>query len=279
MACSSPLSGWYSATRNETGKRSIVFDLKEALVDRPVQIPCGKCLSCKADQALMWSVRAYHESTLHDLNCFITLTYDDDHLPKDGKISKEALQKFFKRLRKDIDPVKLRYIACGEYGEESRRPHYHAILFGVDFLHDKITVTDQLYTSPTLSKSWPYGFVTIAPVTMSSICYVCGYVLKKMQDDETFNLMSRRPGIGHNWLDKYADDIRRTGTVTIEGREYAVPPRYLVWKEEEFKLVKEARARYAQKQARRFDPVEARRRVDARLTNRRALVSQRKEKI
>lgn len=279
MSCSAPLRGWYSQTVNPSGKRSIVFDIKQAFSDLPVDLPCGKCLSCKADQSLMWSIRAYHESTFHNQNSFITLTYDDANFPADGKISKDELQRFFKRLRKEVHPAKLRYIACGEYGDQTRRPHYHAIIFGLDFLHDKITITDQLYTSPTLAKVWGKGHVTIAPVTMSSICYVCGYVLKKMNDEDTFNLMSRRPGIGHDWLDKFKSDISRTGVVSIEGREYAIPPRYLMWDEKYFEEVKNARRAYAKKQSKEFTPIEARRRSDAREKNRRALTLQRKEKL
>lgn len=279
MACSSPLRAWYSQTVNPTGKRSVVFDIKQAFTDLPIDLPCGKCISCKADQSLMWSIRAYHESTLHSYNCFVTLTYDDDHFPADGKISKEELQLFFKRLRKQVSPVKLRYIACGEYGDQTRRPHYHAIIFGLDFLHDKISITDQLYTSPDLAKAWGKGHVTIAPVSMSSICYVCGYVLKKMSDDDTFNLMSRRPGIGHDWLDKFKSDISRTGTVSIEGREYAIPPRYLMWDEEYFFEVKKARKAYAISHSKKFSPTEARRRSDSREKNRRALILQRKETL
>lgn len=227
----------------------------------------------------MWSIRAYHESTLHKLNSFVTLTYDDKNLPIDNKINKRDLQLFFKRLRKHIEPTKLRYIACGEYGDQTRRPHYHAIIFGLDFLHDKITITDQLYSSPTLLNAWQKGHVTIAPVTMSSICYTCGYVLKKMNDEETFPLMSRRPGIGHDWLKKYKSDLTRTGKVTIEGREYAIPPRYILWSEEDFEQIKNERKKFAKEKSKKFDPVEARRRSDAREKNRRALTSQKKETL
>ncbi|MEM2002561.1 MAG: hypothetical protein QXT77_07960, partial [Candidatus Methanomethylicaceae archaeon] len=241
MTCYYPISGWKAASKNPTGKRSIVFNSRDGLADMPVELPCGKCTGCRADQALMWSIRAYHESTLHDQNSFITLTYDDDHLPKDGLIDKKHLQDFFKRLRRDLPPGSVRYIACGEYGDQTRRPHYHAILFGLDFLHDKITINEDLYTSPTLEKFWGQGHVSIAPVTMASICYVCGYVMKKINDADTFNLMSRRPGIGSTWLSLYKDDLIRTGSVTIEGREYPVPKRYLDWEPEEFEQLKRQR--------------------------------------
>ena len=99
MACYSPLSAWYGKKVNpDTGKRPVVFHPSEAYVDMPLELPCGKCTGCKADQSLAWSIRAYHESTCHDYNCFVTLTYDDDHLPRDNRIDKRELQLFFKRL-------------------------------------------------------------------------------------------------------------------------------------------------------------------------------------
>lgn len=275
MTCYSPLDGWMSANRNESGKRSVVFSLNQGLVDQPIQVPCGKCTGCRADQALMWSIRAYHESTLHFKNSFITLTYSDENLPPDGKLVKEDLQKFFKRLRKKYPPKHIRYIACGEYGDTTKRPHYHAIIFGEDFLHDKIQLTDDLYTQEDLANVWNLGHVSIAPVTMASICYVCGYVVKKIHDNDTFNLMSRRPGIGYNFLIQYYDDLVRTGSVTIEGREYPVPKRYLDWSPEEFKELKNARRKLAKSR----DAAMHREGLRAREKNRKALLKQKKETL
>lgn len=279
MACSNPIAGWFSQKKNPTGKRSIVFNIKEGYVDMPVQIPCGKCITCKADQALMWSVRAYHESTLHRENCFITLTYDDANLPPDGKIQKEELQLFFKRLRKKIHPLKIRYIACGEYGEQTRRPHYHAIIFGTDFLHDKDPINENLYTSATLASCWGHGLVSIAPVNLATIMYVCGYANKKLADPDTFSLMSRRPGIGKDWLATYSGDISRTGKCIINGTELPVPARYLQWNEEEFAHIKREAKRYALAQEKKYDPVTRQRRTDAKLANRKANLQRKKETI
>lgn len=287
MSCTNPVTAWYSNALNPTGKRSIIFSPRQRYKGSdtqyisPLTIPCGKCPHCRASQSLMWSIRAYHESTLHEQNSFITLTYDDAHLPLDGKIDKKHLQDFFKRLRKSVYPTKLRYIACGEYGGQTRRPHYHAIIFGFDFLSDKIQLTDELYTSPTLLRNWGHGHVSIAPVTMSSICYVCGYVFKKIDDPDTFTLMSRRPGIGKTWLSLYRDDIRRTGSVTIEGREYQVPPRYLDWDDEFLASVKKQRQKYAREQSRGIDLYERWRRQRAQESNKRAALAHKpsKEKI
>ncbi|AZL82975.1 replication initiator protein [Apis mellifera associated microvirus 10] len=264
MACNRSVKAYYSKTVNEgTGKRSLVFNQRDRYLGTDpdyagsLEIPCGKCLGCKADQSLMWSIRAYHESTLHDQNCFITLTYDNDHLPKDGKINKRDLQLFFKRLRKQIDnrlfPTKIRYIACGEYGAMIRRPHYHAIIFGLDFLEGAVDISSELYTNSQLVDAWDNGHVSIAPVNMASICYVCGYVNKKIDDPDTFSLMSRRPGIGHNWLDRYADSVARTGVVTIEGKAYQVPKRYLEWSGEKLDGIKQAQKDFAREKSKKID--------------------------
>ena len=248
MSCNRPIICYYADKLNESGKRPLVFNSKnryrggDPRYVNHVEISCGKCHGCRADTALMWSIRGYHESTLHDQNCFVTLTYDDDHLPSDGKIDKSHLQKFFKRIRKT---TKIRYLACGEYGSHTRRPHFHAIIFGRDWLDGSQMVTDKLYTHPHLVETWGHGLVSVAPVTMASICYVRGYVNKKIDDTDTFNLMSRRPGIGHRWLDLYSDDISRTGLVSIEGKQYQVPKRYLQWHEEELAHIKKLRADYA----------------------------------
>jgi len=250
MSCNLPITAYYSDKLNtETGKRSLTFNQKFAYngsdptIPRVLAVPCGKCHGCRADQSLMWSIRGYHESQDHTQNSFLTLTYDDEHLPADGKISVVHVQKFIKAIRRD--GTKLRYIACGEYGSQTCRPHYHAIIFGKDWLENSTMITEQLYTNPTLTAIWGKGIISIAPVTMASICYVCGYVNKKIDDTDTFSLMSRRPGIGHNWLDKYSDDIVRTGVVSIEGRTYQIPKRYLTWEEDLFSDLKKERAAYA----------------------------------
>lgn len=281
MACYSPISGWHSKHVNkDTGKRSIVFQPREAYTDMPVELPCGKCTGCRADQSLMWSIRAYHEAQEHEHNCFITLTYSDTHIPADGLIDKRHLQLFFKRLRKAVNPTRLRYIACGEYGDVTYRPHYHALLFGLDFLdYRRIQIGETLYTHPTLEKAWGKGQVVIGNLNMSSICYTCGYVQKKITDTDTFSLMSRRPAIGKNWLDKNLEDLVRTGVTVIEGREYPIPPRYFTWYEKELQHVKIARRNHAKKQANKYDPVERRRRSDSKQINHKSSQNRKEEKL
>lgn len=244
MACYYPMHGWYSKTKNDSGKRSVTFRRQDAYIDMPITIPCGKCAGCKAVTSMSWAVRCYHESTQHLKNSFLTLTYDDEHIPADGKLVKKDLQNFFKRLRKA--GFNIRYFACGEYGEHTRRPHYHVILFGENFQFDKEDLTDTLYTSETLRKIWGLGHVSIGTVTLQSIMYVVGYTQKKIADPDTFNLMSKRPSIGLGWIDEYKDDLIKDGFVVIDGKKFNIPKYYMDKYEEEFKYVKRERLKKAQ---------------------------------
>lgn len=237
MACYYPVNAWKSQRLNESGKRGIVFNIREGFADMPLQVPCGKCAGCMASRSQEWAVRAYHEASQHDRNCFVTLTYAD---PPPPSIDKKHLQDFFKRARHKYD---FRYLACGEYGEQTHRPHYHALIFGEDFLDEKIAISDSLYTSQPLADLWSHGHVAVAELSMATCCYVAGYVNKKIGDEDTFALRSTRPGLGKGWLEKYSDEIRRNGFVVIEGKKIPIPKRYLAWKEEELIEVKKDRAR------------------------------------
>lgn len=237
MACVYPIDAWYSSRLNESGKRGLVFNPRDGFTDRPLQVPCGKCVGCSKERAKIWGIRMYHEASQHERNSFVTLTYAQPP----AKIDKRDLQCFFKRLRK-LRAV--RYFACGEYGTLTHRPHYHAVIFGEDFRGGAIQINDTLWSNDELSDSWGKGIVSAGDVTLQSCMYVAGYVNKKAGDPDTFNLMSRRPGIGHSWLDKYASDIERTEVISIEGREYSVPKKYLEWREFD-KLKAKRKAHYA----------------------------------
>lgn len=156
--------------------------------------------------------------------CWSTLTYDDDHLPP--TLEKRHLQLFFKRLRK---LRKVRFLACGEYGEITYRPHYHAILYGIE------------YGDAAVQKAWPYGFAQTHVLRDEAIAYVAGYVSKKLGVVESkvervdrrtgevytyqppFLEVSRRPGIGAS-ARRFTNSWRRSAVV--DGAEVPVP-RYL----------------------------------------------------
>lgn len=237
MACNNPIPAYQT-------EEGAVIRFTPTLNSQRLDIPCGKCLGCRSNQALMWAIRCYHEASQHEQNCFVTLTYNDEHLPADGKIDKAELQRFWKRIRKSGN--KVRYFACGEYGDKTRRPHYHAIIFGQDFRANSEPIGQNVYTLPDLLKFWsdkngdPLGNIMIGNVELASIMYVCGYTAKKNGDPDTFTLMSRRPGIGAEWLKKNMDDLHRTGTVTMNGTEFPIPPRYYAWTADEFTHIKRA---------------------------------------
>lgn len=240
MTCSNPRPAFLF---DDGSERAISFKPVTdwmAAFTRSIDLPCRKCITCRADEALVWTIRAHHEAQMHKQNSMVTLTFDDEHLPP--AISKKHLQDFFKRLR---HTAKFRYIACGEYGGLTRRPHYHVLFFGQDFLGGAHPSISGRIESPIIKRAWPFGMNDVVPVEFASIAYVCGYATKKLSDPDTFKLQSG--GIGHGWLDKYADDIARTGHVVINGQTFPVPKRYLEWEPEFLAHVKDAREEYARK--------------------------------
>lgn len=157
---------------------------------------CGQCLACRIQRRRIWQWRQYLESLCHDENTFVTLTYDQEHLPADGSLCPEHLRLFLHSLRSRLRPlgVKVRYFGVGEYGEETIRPHYHLSLFGVGVVH-----------SALVDASWGRGFVQVAEFNETTAQYVAGYVVKKLSDFRSGSLsglfpefarMSLRPGIG-----------------------------------------------------------------------------------
>ena len=95
-----------------------------------MEFGCGQCIPCRIGKRRLWTHRILLESFTHDYNSFVTLTYDESHLPEDGGLNHGHVQKFLKLLRKKVAPAKVRYFVVGEYGEKSGRPHYHLALFG-----------------------------------------------------------------------------------------------------------------------------------------------------
>jgi len=230
MTCYRPLTGFYSKERSESGKRKIVFNINDSLTDRgSIRIPCGQCVGCRLEYSRQWAIRCVHEAAQFEKNCFITLTYDDKNLPKDGSLNKRHYQLFMKRLRKlyeghdyvfAVDPKTLeeklifpiRFYHCGEYGEKYGRPHYHACLFNFDF-EDKVLFKNgqnKLYTSKSLSELWPHGFATIGDVTFDSAAYVARYIMKKIKGKDADAAYTRK---------KYDAE----GNVT---EEYKIQPEY-----------------------------------------------------
>lgn len=210
----------------------------------------------------------HHESKCWPENSFLTLTYDDQALPQDYGLRVRHLQLFFKRLRKHVDyhsNRKIRFFACGEYGDENGRPHYHAIVFNFDapdkIPHARNVRGDIIYSSELLCKLWQHGFATTEDVTFDSCAYVARYVTKKIKTKDDFGadryyrlspvdlcmhsvkpefaVMSRRPGIGDNYTKQFKSDYYPSGFIVVNGVKQA-PPAYYVKKltEEEQEHIK-----------------------------------------
>lgn len=206
-----------------------------------------------------------HEASLHEESSFITLTYSDQHLPEGGSLNVRDWQLFAKRVRKSLGPI--RYFACGEYGDRTFRPHYHAAVFGQGFSEGRSRIRggrNPLYSSTALSRMWPHGHSSVGMLTFESAAYVARYACKKLTgaagrygtvkcDPGTgemyevkpeFVTMSRRPGIGRGWIEQYPHDVYPEDEVVVAGRKYR-PPRYYdeLQPEDVLEVVKEKRRR------------------------------------
>ncbi len=193
-----------------------------------MEVACGQCLGCRLDHSRMWAIRMVHEAATHENNSFITLTYDPEHLPKDGSLNKKHFQNFMKKLRHRIEPIRVRYYQCGEYGEKLTRPHYHAALFGYDF-QDKELLTQQqdhnLYTSQMLSDTWGMGFVTLGELTFESAAYCARYVTKKINGKQAQDhyLRCDRYGVAY-WLQpEYSTMSRGHKSAACKKRGSCIP--------------------------------------------------------
>ena len=225
----------------KTGKRLLKARPKiftPHLADLPqVAVPCGKCAACLRSRRNGWIARLSSEAFTSKASTFITLTYDDSHLPDGNKVCKSDVQDFMKRFR-HLDrhykalPDSFKYFIVSEYGKKFHRPHYHGLLFGVDLFEDVFkpsvaTIRDDgrpCWTCEALQKAWKNGFVSIDRVTPRSIKYVSKYVVK---DDGGFNLFSRKIGLSlfasDQGLTDFAINSYKNGFVVLTGYKQPVP--------------------------------------------------------
>lgn len=238
MACYHPLRA--VLVSGPEGKR---LEFKANPAGKTISLPCGRCIGCRLERARQWAVRIMHEAKMHDENSFVTLTYDEENLPKNKSLVVEDCQKFLKRLRARIAPRRFRFFLCGEYGEKLERPHYHAILFGLDFA-DKVPLKRAgeftLYSSELLSSAWGLGLASVGAVSFDSAAYVANYATKKVTGPKAaehykgrkpeFLTMSRGGrgsggGIGKSWIQEFKTDVYPSDEVIVRGHP-ARPPRY-----------------------------------------------------
>jgi hypothetical protein len=280
MACYNPLRGFVVGTK-DNGKRNMIITGSEIVcvqdygdgrwerctdkvwspytrrvVDEYMNIPCGQCIGCRLQYSATWADRMMMELEDHKCAWFVTLTYEDSQLPvKDvvneetGEVAKVAtlkksdLQKFFKRLRRRGQ--KIRYYASGEYGDNSYRPHYHAIMYGLELPDMKMWRTSKLgsryYVSEWLNNVWSHGYCIIGEVSWETCAYVGRYVTKKAIGkkvkkhhlygvDNEFASMSLKPGIGAGFYDRYGKELFEHNQIVLKGGRKAPIPKYFMGK-------------------------------------------------
>ena len=250
-----------------------------------IKIPCGRCIGCRLEYSRAWADRMILELDHSKTGIFVTLTYDNDHVPfteaeytgEFGCLSldKRDFQLFLKRLRKHFDEKQIRFYLAGEYGSKSYRPHGHAILFGlsIDDFPDKVFYKrnkfgDILYTSDSLSKIWKNGYAVFSDVSWKTCAYVSRYVQKKvfrstewLSDfygaEPEFSLCSRRPGIA-GFFPWEHQDVFQKSKIYVPGKDegIALPsyfldklkddsPKNVLYNQELYDKIKKDRVRFA----------------------------------
>lgn len=221
-------------------------------------IPCGKCIGCRLDYSREWANRGFLESKNWEQNYFVTLTYDENHLPKNGTLEPEEFTKFVKRLRTEMarkhgQEEGIRFMGCGEYGEQKQRPHYHIIFFNLklpidSFYNARVINKNTYWQNRIIEKCWTYGISNVSDVSWNNIAYTARYITKKIYgkdahetydvDVETgealdrepeFFRVSRNPGIGGYYYDENKDIIWTNDEIIIKNKKGAVssrPPKY-----------------------------------------------------
>lgn len=240
MACFKPVHGFIKLGGGFTTSAQYSHGIR-------MTVPCGRCIGCRIDHARGWAIRMMDESRFHEDLSFITLTYSQENLPPDHGLRLRDSQLFLKRLRKAHG--KFRYFLCGEYGGETLRPHYHAIMFGYrpDDLRIHLPGDDHdTYTSASLEAIWGLGFVTVGEVTPETCAYVARYVTKKITGAPSeahyermhlstgelvrvspeFATMSRRPGIGRAHAESYRQQLIDHDHVIHKGHPVPKPKYY-----------------------------------------------------
>lgn len=164
------------------------------------------------------------EAKLHSDNCFATLTYSDENLPENKSLKPDDLKLFLYRLRQAMKPHKIRFFACGEYGDETERPHYHLAIFNFPSCRNGFTnrrgASFCCAQCATIQKLWPLGHIFLGTLEQNSANYIAGYVTKKLTDGRDarlngrhpeFTRQSNRPGIGADAMDEVASVLMELG--------------------------------------------------------------------
>nr|QJB20856.1 MAG: replication initiator protein [Microvirus sp.] len=237
------------------------------------QLPCSKCLSCRLEYGRQWAIRCVHEAQMHPENCFITLTYDEKHLTSD-KLIYTDFQTFVKNLRSQIfqetldsvfpnlaqkkqrqlwrtlskerqneiyDPKKISIFVTGEYGDQKKRPHWHALIFNwrpTDCVYKYSNERgDKSYSSDSLSRLWPHGIAELGAITFESAGYCARYAAKKLthghdgtHDYNPISKKSARNAIGKKFIEEHWQSVFAIGKIILpNGKSCSIPRYYEKW--------------------------------------------------
>lgn len=258
LACYHPLRAYRAAIPNEKGRRPLLFSRRESGSDEGVDIACGQCIGCRLERSRQWAIRSMHEASLYDDNCFLTLTYSDEHLPLGGTLVRRDFQLFLKRVRKYAVRRRgrsFRFYGCGEYGESTFRPHYHVLCFDLDFPDKrpwrKSPSGHSLCRSEELEDLWGFGSAELGGVTFHSAGYVARYCLKKVvgkgaaahylrrdAEGREYQLLpefaAQSLGVGRPWLERFKSDVYPDDFVVVNGRKMKPPVFYDRYLEKNF---------------------------------------------
>lgn len=242
MPCYHPITAYQDAVYGG----ALEFNRNKAANHREIQIACGQCKGCRLERSREWAMRCVHEAQMHKWNCWDTLTYNNDNLPEHGDLRKADVQKFLKRVRRR--GYKFRYYYCGEYGEETKRPHYHICMFGHTWLDRRPYQANHrgeiIYRSAELEEIWGMGECKTAELSFDNAAYTARYCMQKLTGPrkeeytlvdehgeyytktQEYNDMSRRPGIAAGWFEKWGKiDTYPNDYVVLKGVK-SNPPKY-----------------------------------------------------
>lgn len=193
------------------------------------EYPCGKCAACLRSRTREWANRITHELSYHESSCFLTLTYDNENLP--DELKKRDLQLFLKRLRKEIEPKRIKYFGCGEYGETYGRPHYHLIVFGIGVKDDLFKLQKTLFGKNYYRMdAWTFGFIDVGVVNYKSAAYVAGYIQKKLKVEactgKALPFQVQSQGLGKKYVEDNAVRLVDNLGFTVNGAKCGLPRYY-----------------------------------------------------
>lgn len=245
-----------------------IEELKNNLNYRYQLIPCGNCIGCRLEYSREWANRGYLETKSWKQNWFVTITYDDENMTtleetKDqneitywnngtwnGTLVPKELTQFIKNVRqimkRKYNEDNIRFMACGEYGEEGQRPHYHIIFFNLNlptdtFFEPKIINKETYFRNKIIEQAWTKGISNISEATWNNIAYTARYITKKVNgktssehyaskgQTKEFLRVSRAPGIGRYYYDEKKEEIYKNDEIIIVNKEGAIstkPPKY-----------------------------------------------------